>query len=416
MIHYERFELSNGLKVLFHKDIDTPIAAVNLLYNVGARDEHPDKTGFAHLFEHLMFGGSVNIPDFDTPLQMVGGENNAFTNNDYTNYYIVLPKDNLETALWLESDRMLSLAFSKKSLKVQKNVVIEEFKQRYLNQPYGDIWLYLRPLAYKIHPYMWSTIGKEISHIENATIEDVKEFFFQHYAPNNAILTVAGNFEIEYVREMVEKWFGGIERREVKLRNIPQEPLQTEKRTLTLERDVPYNAIYKTYHIGGRNDNDYYVFDLLSDVLSSGKSSRLYQKLVKEVNIFSNVDAYISGDIEPGLFVFSGNLMEGVSMETAEKAIDDEIQAICTKMVSEYEFEKVKNKMESNWVFSEMHILNKAMNLGFYELIGDAELINSEIDKYRAVTREDLLQAASKTFIDTNCSVLYYLANPVQTS
>jgi len=303
MIKFDKFTLNNGLKVIVHKDKSTPIVAINLLYNVGSRDENPDKTGFAHLFEHLMFGGSKNIPVYDKPLQQVGGENNAFTNSNITNYYITLPKANIETAFWLESDRMLNLNFSEKSLNVQRNVVIEEYKQRYLNQPYGDVWLMLRPLAYKKHPYRWATIGKDVSHIENASLDDVKEFFYKYYAPNNAILTIAGDVETEQIKKLTEKWFGSIEKRNVPVRNLPVEPEQTEKREMSVTKDVPFNAIYKAYHMCSRNDKNYHATDLISDILANGKSSRFYQSLVKEKKIFSNIDAYITGDNDNGLFV-----------------------------------------------------------------------------------------------------------------
>lgn len=410
MINFDRFTLENGLKVIVHHDNTTPIVAINILYNVGARDEHPDKTGFAHLFEHLMFGGSVNIPDFDRPLQVVGGENNAFTNNDITNYYITLPKENIETGFWLESDRMLSLAFSEKSLDVQRNVVIEEFKQRYLNQPYGDVWLYLRPLAYITHPYLWATIGKDISHIENAKIEDVKDFFYKHYAPNNAIMVVAGDVTTEEVKILTEKWFGSIDKRNVPEKNIPVEPVQTEARFLELKRKVPFDAIYKTYHMCSRLDTDYYATDLLSDILSNGDSSRLYQRLVKEKNLFSSLDAYILGSVDAGLFCISGKLIKGVDMKTAEAAINEEIELTKSELVSEYDLQKVKNKFESSTIFSEINILNKAMNLAFYENIDDASRINTELDNYKQITREDLQNIAKKILISENCSTLYYIS------
>ena len=325
MINFERFTLNNGLKVLVHQDKSTPIVAFNLLYNVGARDESEDQTGFAHLFEHLMFGGSENIPNFDEPLQRVGGNNNAFTSNDITNYYITIPKNNIETAFWLESDRMLKLAFTDKSLEVQRSVVIEEFKQNYLNQPYGDVWLLLRPLAYQVHPYKWATIGKEISHIENATMDDVKSFFYQHYLPNNAILSVAGDVEVEEIKSLCKKWFEDIPSGNVAKRNLPKEPKQTEPRRLKVERDVPANTIYKAYKMCNKKGADYYITDLLSDILSQGKSSRLYISLVKEQKLFSEISAYILGCFDDGLLVIDVNLRDGVSFEDAENSINIEI-------------------------------------------------------------------------------------------
>ncbi|MEI6820871.1 MAG: pitrilysin family protein [Bacteroidota bacterium] len=408
MIHFDKFTLPNGLKVIVHKDPSTPIAAVNILYNVGARDEHPDKTGFAHLFEHLMFGGSKNIPVYDEPLERVGGDNNAFTNNDITNYYLTIPVQNLETAFWLESDRMNELAFSEKSLSVQRNVVIEEFKQRYLNQPYGDIWLLLRPLAYKVHPYQWSTIGKDISHIENTQIEDVKSFFYQYYRPNNAIMVVAGNVETEQIKNLCDKWFKDIPAGTPNNRLLPVEPLQTEERKLTVEKDVPYDAIYKVYHICKRTDKEYNAVDLISDILSSGKSSRFNNELIKQQKLFSEVNSYITGDIDNGLFVVTGKLHKGIKMEDAEQAIDNELEKLKTITVEDYELQKLKNKVESINAFSQLKAIDKAMNLAYYELLGDAEMINTDIDKYQAVTSEEIMRYSNKIFIKSNCSTLYY--------
>lgn len=410
MINYEKFTLDNGLRVLVHTDKSTPMAVMNILYDVGARDENPEKTGFAHLFEHLMFGGSANIPNYDEPLQLVGGENNAFTSNDITNYYLTLPAENLETGFWLESDRMLELGFSDKSLDVQRNVVIEEFKQRYLNQPYGDVWLLLRPLAYKVHPYSWPTIGKEIKHVEEATMEDVKDFFYRFYRPNNAILVVAGNVELEEVKALSEKWFGPIEPSHIEKRNLPKEPAQTEERKLSVERNVPANAIYKVWHMAERLHPDFYATDLLSDVLSNGKSSRLYQQLVKEKQLFSDISAYQSGDIDAGLFVVSGRLNAGIGMEQAEQAIIDELDKLKVDVVEERELDKLKNKLEANMVFGEMSVLNKAMNLAYAELLGDANRVNTELENYRAVTPADIKRVANTLLTKENCSTLYYNA------
>ncbi|MDO8992836.1 MAG: pitrilysin family protein, partial [Daejeonella sp.] len=363
MVSFERFTLANGLKVLVHEDPTTPMAVVNILYDVGARDEHLDQTGFAHLFEHLMFGGSVNIPSYDEPLQRVGGENNAFTSNDITNYYITLPSVNLETAFWLESDRMLSLAFSEKSLEVQRNVVCEEFKQRYLNQPYGDVWLKLRPMAYKQHPYQWATIGKSLDHIENANIEDVKAFFARHYNPSNAIMVVGGDVKLEEVKHLSEKWFGNIPAGEKLARLLPVEDDQTEERKETIEANVPLNAIYKVFHMPSRNEAGYYSADLISDILSRGNSSRLFRNLLKDQKLFSDINAYLTGSLDAGLFVVEGKPLPGISMEVAEAAIWKELERISTELVTEAELTKVKNKMESTMVFSEMSLLDKSMNL-----------------------------------------------------
>jgi len=410
MIKYSRFVLNNGLKVIVHQDKSTPMVAVDVLYNVGAKDEHPGKTGFAHLFEHLMFGGSVNIPSYDMPLQMAGGENNAFTNNDFTNYYLSIPKQNLETAFWLESDRMLDLAFSTKSLDVQRNVVIEEFKQRYLNQPYGDFWLLMRPHAYKKHPYQWSTIGKDISHIANATMSDVKAFYKKFYNPCNAILSVAGNVSEKEIRALCEKWFSPIQKGKEIKRNIPKEPVQTKKRILTVERDVPFDMICMAYHMCSRTDEDFYATDLLSDVLSAGNSSRLYNRLVKEKQLFSELDAYITGDVDEGLFVFTGKLIEGISMEQAERAIKDEITAVQQKKIPDNELKKVINRTETNIEFSNISALNRALKLAVSEMLGDSELVNKEAQKYRGVTVAAIQEAANKILTDDNCSVMYYLA------
>jgi zinc protease len=411
MIQFQKFKLENGLRVIVHEDNSTSMACVNILYDVGARDEDENRTGFAHLFEHLMFGGSINIPNYDEPLQKVGGENNAFTTNDITNYYCTVPAENIETAFWLESDRLLSLAFSEKSLEVQRNVVIEEFKQRYLNQPYGDVWLHLRPLIYKQHPYKWATIGKDIAHIEQATMQDVKSFFKTHYHPANAILVVAGKVNFEAIKGLVEKWFGDIPSQPKLKRNLLKEPLQTEKRTLTLHRPVPTNAIYKCFHVCDRHDENYHAVDLLSDMLSRGNSSRLYKSLVKEKEMFSDINAYVTGDFDNGLIVFSGKLNEGVEMKDAEAAIDIEIQKIISDTLSEDELVKVKNKVESSLVFSEVDVLTKATNLAISELLGDANLVNQEIVKYNAVTTNKIKEVAQLYLKESNASVLYYLKN-----
>ncbi|MFN0254546.1 M16 family metallopeptidase [Pedobacter ureilyticus] len=411
MINFNRFTLANGLKVLVHEDPTTPMAVLNILYDVGARDEEEGRTGFAHLFEHLMFGGSINIPSYDEPLQRVGGENNAFTSNDITNYYITLPAANIETAFWLESDRMLSLAFSEKSLETQRNVVCEEFKQRYLNQPYGDVWLKLRPLAYQNHPYRWATIGQDLAQIENAKMEDVKAFFKKHYNPQNAILVVGGNVKTEEVKELAEKWFEPIPAGDKYVRNLPKEPEQTAVRSLTVNADVPLNAIYMAFKMPARLDANYQVFDLLSDILSQGQSSRLFNSLLKEQKLFSEINAYITSSLDEGLFIVDGKLVEGVTMEQAETAIWQELDKIAAELVSENELTKVKNKSESIMVFAEMSLLDKAMNLAYYELLGDAALLNVEINKYLSITAEQIQQVAQETFKKEKSSTLYYLAN-----
>jgi zinc protease len=408
MIKYKRFSLENGLRVLVHEDKSTPLVAMNVLYDVGSKDEDPEKTGLAHLFEHLMFGGSKNIPEYDLPLQMVGGDNNAFTNNDITNYYLTIPSENIETGFWLESDRMLALDFSKKKLETQKNVVIEEFNQRYLNQPYGDAILKLRPLAYEVHPYRWPAIGRDIAHIENTDLELVRKFFFSHYAPNNAILTLAGNITYDLAIGLTQKWFSPIEKRKLETRNLPIEPEQEEERILTIEKDVPSTALYKVWHTGPRSSNNFYTLDVITDLLAGGESGRLYTKLVREKKLFSEINAYITADIDPGLLIIQGKLMKGIDIQHADKAVEEVIRSLENSNGIEDEMEKVKNKFESSTVFSNTSILNKAMNLSFYELLGDAELINNEVETYRRVTREMIMDAIRKYLIPSNCSTLYY--------
>lgn len=403
-----RHILDNGLRLIHSQDESTQMVAVNILYNVGARDEHPEHTGFAHLFEHLMFGGSVNIPDYDAPIQLAGGENNAWTNNDITNYYLTVPRQNVETAFWLESDRMLSLEFSERSLEVQRGVVMEEFKQRCLNQPYGDVGHLLRPLAYRVHPYQWPTIGKDLSHIANATMEEVKDFFFRFYAPNNAILVVTGNISFEEATTLTEKWFGPIPRREVPQKNLPQEPEQTEERRLTVERNVPLDSLFMAYHMCEHRHPDYYVFDILSDILSNGRSSRLNRRLIQERQLFSSIDAYISGSVDAGLFHICGKPAAGISLEQAETAVREELDRLQCELVDEQELEKVKNKFESTQIFGNINYLNVATSLAWFELLGQAEDLETEVDRYRAVTAEQLQAVAKSAFRKENGIVLYY--------
>ncbi len=408
MIAFKEFELKNGLHVIVHEDPTVQIAVMNILYDVGSRDEQEEKTGFAHLFEHLMFGGSVNIPNYDEPLQIVGGENNAFTNTDITNYYLTVPAANIETAFWLESDRMLSLSFDPKVLDVQRKVVVEEFKQRYYNQPYGDVWLKLRPLAYKEHPYKWATIGKEISHIENATDADVKEFFFKHYVPSNAILVVAGNVTEQRVRSLAEKWFGPIPSGKKPVRNLLTESTQTGKRVEETHAKVPANALYKTYHMGGRFEKSYYAADLLSDILSRGQSSRLYHQLVKQQEIFTSISSFVLGTIDPGLLVISGRVKDGISLEDAEHAVNKILADVIENGVTPDELEKVKNQAISTLEFGEVEVINRAMALAFAALSGDTNLVNTEKDKLAAVTVADIHDAAKTILREENSSVLFY--------
>jgi zinc protease len=410
MIHYNKFTLKNGLRVIVHEDFTTPMVAMNILYDVGAKDENPAQTGFAHLFEHLMFGGSANIPDYDEPLQNAGGENNAYTTNDITNYYIQIPAKNVETAFWLESDRMLSLAFGEKSLDVQRKVVCEEFKEHYINKPYGDVWKHLRELVYTQHPYQWMTIGKELSHIENAQLQDVKNFFFKHYRPVNAVMCVAGNIKTDRVKELAEKWFEPIEAGEKYIRKLNEEPKQTQPKELTLYKEVPVSVIYKAYHIANRLSPAYYPADLITELFSGGQSSRLHQKLVKEQKLFSQIDCYHTGSVEAGLLVIEGKLLPNTSPQVANQAIQTEIDILKQNDVNPHELEKVKNKIESMISFEDLSLLSRANNLAFYELLGDAKKMNEEFGNYNQVTIKEIKQYANEILQENNCSTLYYLS------
>lgn len=410
MIQVNHHTLSNGLRIVHNEDNSTQMVALNVLYDVGARDEDPEHTGFAHLFEHLMFGGSVNIPDYDVPVQNAGGENNAWTNNDITNYYITLPYQNVETGFWLESDRMLSLDFSPQSLEVQRQVVIEEFKQRNLNQPYGDASHLLREMAYQNHPYRWPTIGKEISHIANATLEEVKSFFYRFYAPNNAILAITGHISFDETVRLAEKWFGPIPSRNIPKRELPAEKPQTAIRRRSVERKVPVDALYMAFHMCNRFHRAYYVFDIITDLLSNGRSSRFIQTLVQEKKLFTSIDAYISGSLDEGLLHITGKPASGVTLEQAEEAVWQEFDKLKTVPVAEDELEKVKNRYESEQIFNNINYLNVATNLAFFELLGRAEDINQEVGKYRSVTVEQIQETARRAFVPENCNVLYYKA------
>jgi zinc protease len=408
MINYKQKTLANGLKVIAHRDTSTPMAALNILYKVGARDEDPKMTGFAHLFEHLMFGGTPAIPEFDVVVQNMGGESNAFTTNDYTNYYITFPKDNMEVAFWLEADRMKGLAFTQKSLDTQKNVVIEEFKQRYLNQPYGDAWLKLRPIIYKVHPYRWATIGEKIEHIEMAQLQDVKDFFYRYYLPNNAVLVFTGDVEEEVVFAMAEKYFGAIPSAEIKRTNYLQEPKQNEFREIDSELKVPVRSFYQVYPMQKRNHDDYYAVDLLSDILARGMSSRLYLKLVKENPLFSELSAYVTGSLDPGLFIIHAMLSDDVDMDHAKAELQKEMDKILSTGITEDELKKVVNKSETSLVYSEMNVLNKAMSLAFFELLEDASLVNKQQEKFTEVTASDVLRVAKEIIRKENCTCLNY--------
>ena len=410
MIDFQRYNLDNGLKLIVHQDRTTPLIAVNILYDVGARDEHPEHTGFAHLFEHLMFEGSANIAEYDNALQMAGGENNAFTTNDITNYYLTIPKQNIETALWLESDRMLELFFSEEKLNIQKDVVSEEYRQSYLNQPYGDVWALLRSLVYKVHPYQWPTIGKSIDHVKNATVSQVKDFFYRFYRPNNAIVVLTGDIEPEMAYNLVKKWFGDIPSGIDYKRNLPAEPVQNAERRLRVQRDVPFDEIYMAFPTGKRLDHDFYTTDLLTDILAGGSSARLKENLVKKKKIFSEANAWVTGSIDNGFLAIMGKLHTNQTIENAEKAIWEELQDLKNNPVSERELQKVKNKLEASNTFAETGILSKAMNLAYYELLGDADLLNHQNEKYFAINADELMNAANDIINPAKANILYYLA------
>jgi predicted Zn-dependent peptidase len=414
MIQFDKFTLDNGLKVLVHTDNASPLVAMSILYDVGARDENPEQTGFAHLFEHLMFGGSINIPEYDEPLQMAGGENNAYTTNDITNYYLSLPKENLETAFWLESDRMLSLAFSKKSLDVQRKVVCEEFKEHYINKPYGDVWELFRKMAFTKHPYQWQTIGKELKHVEDAQLQDVKNFFTKHYNPQNAVMALAGNVTVAEAKALAQKWFGPIPAGEKYNRSLPIEPKQTAPRKTVVYKDVPVNALYMAWPIQGRMHPSYNAMDIITEILGGGASSRLHVQLVKEQQIFSAINCYHFGSIDPALLVIEGKLVEGITMQQAQDAVHKVVENFCTNTLEENELQKTKNRMEAMICFEDMSILNRANNLTFYELLGDANGINTEWDKYNAVTTTQVIEVANTIFTPEQLNVLWYCTKQME--
>lgn len=412
MIAFEKLILPNGLRVLVHEDPSSPRVVVNTLYDIGSKDESPDRTGFAHLFEHLMFGGSAHIPDFDRPLQNAGGDSNAFTNNDITNYYNVLPPDNLELAFWLESDRMGFLQISKEKLETERQIVLEEFSETCLNQPYGDVWHHFYGLAFQTHPYHWPTIGLTPQHIEEATLEDVKTFYHKYYCPSNAILVVAGQVSSQHVFELADKWFGDLPSSSPNHRLLPQEVSGDSIRRETIHADVPADALYMGFYMPGREEFDFYVCDLLSDILGNGTSSRLYSRLYKQQQLFTGIDAYIMGSVDPGLLIIEGQLAEGVSIDAAEKALWAELRHLRDQTIDEDELRKLKNMMETNLVFSEISVLSKAINLAFFELLGSPQLINEEAELYRRISADDLKRVATALFREENAVVLHYLAAP----
>lgn len=405
-----RYTLTNGLRIVHHEDTTTQMVAVNLLYNVGARNEAPTHTGYAHLLEHLMFEGSVNIPDYDTHVQLAGGENNAWTNNDLTNYYITLPKGNVETAFWLESDRMLQLALTEHNVEIQKGVVIEEFKEHHLNRPYGDVQHLIRPMAYKVHPYRWPTIGISPEHIEQATLDNVMDFYNRNYTPDNAILSVVGNIHFEEVVRLSEKWFGPIQKHREHL-PIPAEPPQTRIRRKTVYRNVPADMLVLAFHMSDRRNPDYHTCDLITDLLAAGQSSRFVQHLIRHRQIFTSIDAYIQGSIDAGLLLVMGRLTEGTECEKAEEAVWHELKQLKAIPVTQEELDKVRNRSESERTFNNINYLNRAINLAQMELIGQDRELTDELHRYCSVTADDIQQVANKVFLKKNCSVLYYRRN-----
>ncbi|MDR2891026.1 MAG: insulinase family protein [Alistipes sp.] len=413
MIDYSEHTLANGLRVVVNRAPSTEMAAVNVLYRVGARNENPLRTGFAHLFEHLMFRGTRAVPDFDAPLHKASAENNAFTNNDYTDYYITLPRENVETALWIEADRMTGLQISPEVLEAEKKVVVEEFNQRYINQPYGDQWLLVRQMAYKVHPYRWPTIGLSPEHIMGASVDEVMAFYRRYYNPANAILSVAADIEPARIFEMAEKWFGAVPGEGITgagrpVDVLPPEPLQTQARRMEVERDVPATAITIAFPMGGRTSRNYYACDILSDLLAGGSSARLYESLVRRQRLFSGVNAYITGDLDPGLFVVTGHLLPEVSVSAGEEALWEELRRLCGEPAGDYELEKVKNKFEAETAFGELNVMNRAMNLGFYDMVGDLGLINREVEIYRSFSAGELVDEAGATFRHERSSTLIY--------
>ena len=408
MITFEKHTLANGLQVAANRDRCSKMAALNLLYKVGARNENPEQTGFAHLFEHLMFRGTRRIPNFDAPVQMACGENNAFTNNDYTDYYITLPTPNIETAFWLESDRITGLSLSRRKLETEKRVVLEEFNQRYLNQPYGDMTKLLREMVYRVHPYRWCAIGRTPEHVAAATLEDAERFYRRYYRPSNAILSVSGDIEPEQVFAMAERWFGEIPDTPAHHDPLPAEPMQTSARRLEVDREVPATAITIAFPMGGRLSRDYYLLDLISDLLSGGESARLYDSLIRRRRLFSAINAYITGDIDPGMFIITGQIMEGVSEQQAEEALWEELRQLQEVAVGGYELEKVKNKFEAGVMFGELNVMNKAMNIGYYLMLGHPDLINSETDIFRSINAYDIIRESRRIFRPELSSTLIY--------
>lgn len=419
MISYSTFTLSNGLRAVHNYDPSTAMVAVNILYNVGSRDETPELTGLAHLFEHLMFGGSVNIPDFDAELERAGGTSNAWTNNDFTNFYDVAPAANFETLLWLESDRMLSLSFSPRSLEVQKSVVIEEFKQTHLNRPFGDVAHRLRSLLYTCHPYRYPTIGKEIGHIERVTPDDIKHFFYSHYVPNNAVIAISGNVTPERAREGLERWFGPIPSRDIAPRLYQPEPPVESPRTLTVTGRVPHPLVVVAYPMAGYGEPGYIEADLLTDILASGRSSRFYRHLLMSDPLFAEADASIAGSEEPGFIMLKGSLTDASpeAVSHAVDSLDGYARALASPVgesngdfggpLTDRELERAFNRFDSNHRFSMLSYLSRAQELAMAEMHG--EDINARVATYRAVTKERIVSTADTILNPSRSCTLVYL-------
>jgi len=408
MINLERFELQNGLRLVVHEDKSTPMVSVCVTYGVGSKHEQRDKTGYAHLFEHLMFGGSVHAPDFDRYIQQAGGDNNAFTNQDMTVYYESLPAPNLEVALWLEADRMCALQLTEALLEKEKKIVLEEFKESCLNRPYGDIWHHIGSLVYHKHPYQVPTIGARMSHIAGATLADIQAFWERFYCPNNAVIGIAGNVSPSTAFAYVKKWFGSINSKSITYPPITPEPPQTQKRLLCLESNVPVDAFYMVFRGAARKQFDYYLDDFITDVLAEGEAANLHQNLVNEQELFSDIDAYITASIDPGLIVVEGHLAERTTYEQAEKAVWEELNVLKNSLLSDKAVQKLQHRIEHNLEFSKVNHLHKALNLAYYEMLGNAEWINQEKEKYQQITAHDIQQRCQAVFQRTNCSIIQY--------
>ncbi len=407
---FKRHIFANGLRLIVHEDHSTPLASCNVVFNVGSRDEQAELTGMAHLFEHFMFTGSKNIPDYDAQLQQVGAINNAYTTQDITHYYITLPAVNIEQALWLESDRMLELAFQQEKLDIQKHVVIEEFKENFLNRPYGDIWMLFNGFYYQKHPYQWLPIGKEISHIEKVCMNDMKAFFFRYYRPNNAVLTIAGNVYFEQIVPLVEKWFGDIPSGPEIKKHYPQEIKQSGKRMIEFKKDVPADMLFKGWPTCGRLANDFYAYDMLSDLFGSGQSSYLYQKFVMEDAVFTDISAYITGTLDPGVFIIGGRPAEGVSIEEADKRLSDYIYQLSTNCINTHDLQKVKNRVESIILQNDIKIEDRSSSLAVSECFSCAEDFNDETNRYFAVSEEQINTLCHKMFNIEQETTMYYKA------